>query len=766
MINIRQVSITFAKKSLVLTLSCIVSIITAVVLIVGICNFSKNAQESYKESLRMAYGDCDILVNYKDYSCISDDNLKKIKNIRGIGKIACGYYSNKLMINQYIVYAIGSDNSAMLKSRYHYSTKLQNDTIVINNTLAGCLRCKVGDVITIGANKLTISEVIKDTSMSEVSISLAIMTQKTLTGLLQEQDLPNFLMIKTNSLISKDKVASLLTSSSDKIEVIVVEADPLYKDAVDSFSIFVNILTISVMLVTFLFVASIFKNFLFKYNHDLAIIRTIGGSGKQIRQIFGYIVYFIDGIGCFIGFIVSIIMNKLLLGMMNKKMQLINGVMRFYWLQSLLVTIIIFLFLAIMLKLSLRKKLKILPLESIMYNQINKIGKLKKQNKLSNIFFLTKVMGRNFSISIKLLSTKMKENLLIISTIAMLVIISFVGGSLSYMIQKNNNNYIKNQFLTNIVVTCSNLLPYENAMEIYEQLHNSKKFNTSLILSTGQNTTINDNDISYMLADFNAMQEQSVMSEMENSTNGIVLSHEFAKKLGVSVGDVVMAKTPLVNEYDENGNIIGTIKEAKTVKVYVTALMSKIFMHCDAFIDLNNSLFAQDNMWLERINIDGDLNEAETILNSIKNKYAGVKWTNYEEVIQTSNKTIKERYAIFNIVVNLLILIAGIGWFNSIRNIILSRGTEYSILRIQGVSIRRLRLIIVIQVLVYLFSGIVIGAIIGGGLLTGIVYIEQNSLSIMVNYQMISKIIIFLIGLSLFLIPTIKKVSTKQVNIG
>jgi putative ABC transport system permease protein len=113
----------------------------------------------------------------------------------------------------------------------------------------------------------------------------------------------------------------------------------------------------------------------------------------------------------------------------------------------------------------------------------------------------------------------------------------------------------------------------------------------------------------------------------------------------------------------------------------------------------------------------------------------------------------------FEIVIGILIFISGIGWYNSMRSIILSRTREYSILRIQGVSIKNLKMIIIIQILIYLFIGVIFGIICGTLSLSILYYYEMHKFTIIINFVTTIKIILFLLVIALFLYPTVKRVS-------
>jgi len=113
-----------------------------------------------------------------------------------------------------------------------------------------------------------------------------------------------------------------------------------------------------------------------------------------------------------------------------------------------------------------------------------------------------------------------------------------------------------------------------------------------------------------------------------------------------------------------------------------------------------------------------------------------------------------------------LILVAGIGWFNSMRNIIVSRRKDYHMMRIQGVVPRRMFKIISYQILIYLFTGIFIGSIFGYLLLQGMIRIEGGKSILHINWEVTRNITFYLLVLGVMLSPLIHKVSKEKIVVS
>ena len=281
-----QVSLAFMKRSKALTFSCFISVFIAVVFIISMYNFSYNAKYSYKKSLKEAYGDYDMIVTYEKYGDIDEQIVESIANAKGVSKIASGRFENSVNIENNNVYAIGAIDSDIMKSRYNYTVDLNNDEIVINQVLANCLNKKAGESTNMGNYTLSISEIFEDKINSANSIPMAILTQDTLAKVTGTVNKTNFIMVKMKENSSASTVVNGIKLIDRKLETVIVEDDPIFKDVIESFSVYLNILSVIVLLISGLFVTSIFQNFMYKYNHGMLIIRAIGGTTFQIKYIF------------------------------------------------------------------------------------------------------------------------------------------------------------------------------------------------------------------------------------------------------------------------------------------------------------------------------------------------------------------------------------------------------------------------------------------------------------------------------------------------
>ena len=762
--NLSYISRRFIINSKTLTFSCIVSICIALILILSMANFSVSINKSYTENLHKEYGDFDMLLTYENYQDIPQEIVNDIKTINGVNKTAQGRTSDQLKIKSNSVYALGVEDNDMMKSRYHYNISLNDNVLVINTVLADILQCKAGDSFKISGVNIQVKEILKNGTLSNTRVAMAIMSLDTLVKLTGESSQANFLMIKAKKGVEINQLSNEILRIDSKLKPNIVEKDPFYKKSIESFTSFIIALILSVVIVVSLFLISIFRGFLYKYHHDMAILRAIGGKPKQIVEIFAYVAIFLSVLAGILGYFITYLMNKTIYSKVFSKMDFIDSKVKFYLLYSLGLTVLIIVIILFVLVFSMLKSAKVLPIVAIQQNEIAKIGKIKTKKqkiKRNNLNQFIKFIDRDLYIAVKMISAKMKENITIILTIMMIIVLSFVGSSLSNIIKANNSNYLKNQYLTDIVVSSSSFLSYSETMQIYENMKNGKDLKVSIVLTNGDKMTIGGQPISYLMADLAAMEGQGIIKNKIQDKNRLIISKELAKKLGVKVGDYIDVITPGKYKYDQNGFRLGFLEKPIKHKLGVSSIVSREKLYYrDAYVDIQLNDFLQDMMGMNCIYISGNLEIANNLLQDLKIKYPNIVWSNYNEMVANSNKAINQRYAMFEVVTGALVVVAGLGWFTSIRSIILSRKREYCILRIQGVSTRRLKKIISIQILLYLFAGIIGGVLIGSAFLFLILYREVKILTLLIDWRLTFVIVLYLLFLCLLLIPLVNKISS------
>lgn len=768
--NLKEISRVFILRSKVLSVSCILSIGLAVVLIISMSNFVMNAQDSYRQKLSAEYGDCDVVASYSGYSSIGEEAIQAIEAMEDVAGTGAGRAGGELEINGKKVYAIGVNDNAMMKSRYRYTVNLEDNQIAVNQVLAEALGCKAGDVLEIAGKRITVRQIIKNTS-STGSAAIALMNMGTLSELTEEEEKANFIMIKVKEGGSIQGVEKELRIQYPRLELTVVEGDWVFQETFQAFSGFLVILGIMVLLTAGFMVLGIFRGFLYKYNQDMAVIRAMGGSASQVKRIFLRAALLLNGAGCLLGITLAAAVNKGMLKFFDADINLTGYHARFYPFRSGIITLGIFLWVSFMLFFSISRNLKILPVAAIRDNERDNFGKKKgmgrKGKRRGKAVFLLRLPGRDFYISVKLLAAKMKENFFMTVVLGLIVLFSLAGASLNSVISRNNSQYVKNQYLTDTVVSSSSYISYGETMKIYDSLKSTEGIDASLVLINGDEAEVDKRKVSYQLADLEAMEKQGIFDDSIMEENRMVISDALAKELDIKAGDIVDITSPGKFIRDERGFRTGYKEEPQKAALYVSAVVPQSRLsYYDMYINMDEREFFQEDMGMSKIYISGDRDKADSVLAELKIKYQGLKWSNYEEELDLGQKVLDKHLEIFNSVIGLLVAIAGIGWLHSVRTMIVSRRREYAILRMQGLSVRRLKKVIFLQILLYLFAGF------GAGILTGIsvtalmLYWEQGGEGLLFNGDTALRLLLFMFMLCLLLTPTVNKLSREKIKAG
>ena len=105
--------------------------------------------------------------------------------------------------------------------------------------------------------------------------------------------------------------------------------------------------------------------------------------------------------------------------------------------------------------------------------------------------------------------------------------------------------------------------------------------------------------------------------------------------------------------------------------------------------------------------------QVDKLLQELRNTYPNLQWQSYSDMVEWCKKIVSERFLMIAIVLYVLTILAGTGWFNSVKNMIASQAGDYRILRQLGMSEKRVGRIIWRQIVLYLLLGIGLGIVIG-----------------------------------------------------
>lgn len=221
MFHINSICSRLLKCNIVLTVSCILSIMIGTVLILAMFNLASSAEQIYEKDMKALYGECDAAVFYGEYEEISSSIISRIVSVAGVAEYATLFYSGDVDVDGSTVYAIGTDNSEMVRSRYHFKSELNPGEVAINQVFAKSRGYHLGDMISGGDQQLIIKEIFDDETLSASSVEMLIADKKSLQAIYGQARDTNIILLKIPK-ISNGHLASELGKIDPELRVILL----------------------------------------------------------------------------------------------------------------------------------------------------------------------------------------------------------------------------------------------------------------------------------------------------------------------------------------------------------------------------------------------------------------------------------------------------------------------------------------------------------------------------------------------------------------
>jgi hypothetical protein len=387
-------------------------------------------------------------------------------------------------------------------------------------------------------------------------------------------------------------------------------------------------------------------------------------------------------------------------------------------------------------------------------------GKMEKTRRIGFSIF-----RKDLYISMQLIRSRLKENRLMIATISMLVAITILGANLSAIIKANGEKYYRELYLTEFVLTTSQTMSFEEGEKLYEDLQGAVSGPVSELYQASYPVTIGAESFQYGLADINALGRSEIIENKNYEADAIIVSKSFAKNIGCEEGDRICVTSPEIIARDADGNPLDSVeKEGKEFSFQVGFIGEDDLMQGnDLLIDTSQMDFVNDSVWLGSIYLDGDNEEIQDELSELKGKYPVIKWASYTDAIKTSEQKVNSRFSVLDVVVKILVLVAAIGWIHSLQNILVSRGRDYSIIRMLGVKRSRIAKILIYQIAIYILAGVLGGVLLGTVLLELFMCLEEHRLVFHLEYMGVVWVIGLMLTFCVLLLPAINKICRRSI---
>lgn len=805
--SVKDLALRFFRENKFIVFSSIISVMLSIIIINTLLLFIIDGKQSLVDDVQQQYGEMDLSVGYdpSERKHIDSDLMNEIlsDDIDAYSNVLISYVNVDKIDGESL--AIGVENDRLAKSRFYFNSELDREDIIINERLAENLGVQSGDSITLEEQTYTIKEVTNVESLTEEMQEEFILMSRSSVQELEER--------RTGEMKEATQILIKLLSDSDLFAYIdkLRQLDPAFTmevaqvDSVEQVNLnllnqFIIVLSVLILVVTSLIMISNFDIFLYKYKNQFAIMRSIGASTKQVFSIILLQTLFINILGAALGLLLTLLGYHFLRSWMENIFSISVAHTGLNFGITLVVTISCIIIIQLFMLYPSIKSTKILPMIVMKDNEKLDIpyrNAIKWTGILAIIFsalllllgvlssnmvmltllgilfllvgvyclipiylstilemlipMINRLFGRISYLAVKNLIPQVRKNIFIILSISIMITISIFGSTFMRSIQINEQNYIQNQYPTEIVI--QNEIGFQSNVDRYQVKEEIKQINdvkNSSMQSLYYGGTLRKDSHSipfdYAFAETKEMMEQGLISRFEWEDNGIILEEQFARMNGIKLGDRLEVDL-YIGEYQ-------TISE----NLVVVSIVKKMPEWGDVLIDWDNSIVDVEDVAFGRAFIQTDqIDHTMNQLVEMNHKYPELYISNINHAVEQSNKMFVQRWYIFIIVLIIIIFSVLLGVVNTLINTFQMKRKEFAVLRAVSLTNKGLRRYILTQVFLYLSIGPVSGSIIGVILIYAIRLIDPVpiyfDITLLLSIILISLFVIFSV-----LLPIINKI--------
>ncbi|MEK4648008.1 FtsX-like permease family protein [Exiguobacterium sp. FSL W8-0210] len=305
---------------------------------------------------------------------------------------------------------------------------------------------------------------------------------------------------------------------------------------------------------------------------------------------------------------------------------------------------------------------------------------------------------------------QLRKNAWLMLIVQVLMIIVVIGSTFLETVQQNERKYIISQYPTEVVLKSrldegSQGDPLQLIRRIETELPGAKETFLSSRSSFEYQLLQEDVSIEYEVTDYRRLDV--LEGEQTSDTDGIIISRTFAKKHSLQKGDTL----PL-------GRWDGEQERSVSLGQFrIVGIEKKIAP--DILVDWRNEELRQpsDHILNVFIDVPSELKKAQvtTTLSEITQSYPTLQMNRLSDALHNAEQQTTERWFVFIIA---LVVMSGSVWFglaNALLSFVSGKRGEYALLRTIALTRNRLRQLTLIQMLLFIGSGIIFGLISGLG---------------------------------------------------
>lgn len=759
-----RLALKLYRKSPMILLTSIGSVLISILLVLSMVLFVSQSQASVQADIERLYGKMDLSVGYQSgqTNVIDQSFLDRLTGNQQTRQISPILITNLAVTGQTTadVYTIGTKNDTLAKSRYRFKQSVGRGEVILNAGLAKAYDVKVGQTLTIAGNKYNVIEIQPDASASGAAPDTLVMSYADVKELNATvgQGLATYVLIQLKKDADVVAYADRLTQALSGLRVELAETETSNVNGVSAMQVYVGIIAGLILIVSAFILMTNFDVFLRKHRYQFAIMRTLGATTRKLFQIFMIQSSLIVCAGALMAFLLSGLFYSVLQEQWRELFALKGAVIPFDGQLAFLVTIGSSLLILLLLSAAAYRNRRILPLNVMRQNHDGpKTSQLRGRfvkffvsltagallyatilaqtdnhraggYLVSTISFLLmmysatplllqrllvriepllqKVAGPTTFVAVRSVLPQIRKNALLMLIVQILLVVVVLGSTFLETIKQNELTYLKTQYPTELVLK-SRLIegtkadPLELTQTIEEELPEAKSTFVSPV--SGLEIIKSDHTITFNYA-LTDLEKLDVIGKPVRSLENdqFIVSKAFAQANKLEVGDRL-----------EVGRFIDGETGTVSIGQFEVGQIDPD-LPTDAWFDWRSSIRTSEDR-IGALYIDAtDTEQTQTVLQELTTRYPTLQLNRYETSVNLANQQLQERWIVFIVALAVMSVSVWFGLANSLLNYLATKRREYALLRTLVLTRSSLRRLILIQMLIFIGSGI------GFGLVTGI----------------------------------------------
>ena len=747
------------RKSPMILVTSIGSVMISIGLVLTMVIFLLHNQATIERDREQRYGQVDLTIKYASHDERMDESVhKQLKKDQAVLREASILQTTARVAGQTMadVETIGVHSDALTKSRYHFTNDLKQGEAIVPARLATSLDRSVGQTLRVGEATYRIREILPNTKTSEASHDQVLLSYADLKKNHPSEMKAVLLDLKKET--SSVRYADAFVKANPKLRIELAEGQAL-SPAMNGY---IGILSLLILVVSGFILMANFDLYLRKHAVQFAIMRTLGATTRQLFQLFlvqsglivlaGTILAILGGI-CLplLGQLVWPTEGKMIVSLMIEQGAFL-----------MLITLGSALLILMLLASTAYRKRDVLPLHVLREN-IKTASRPTRRKRLvlassgltaslilfaeviastegaramtwigaTIAFLLTmylatplllkgvlhraepivrRLAGPTSFVAFRGVLPQLRKNAWLMLIVQVLMIIVVIGSTFLETVQQNERNYIISQYPTEVVLQSrldegSQGDPLQLIRRIETELPGAKATFLSSRSSFEYQLPQEDVSIEYEVTDYRRLDV--LEGEQTSDTDGIIISRTFAKKHSLQKGDTL----PL-------GRWDGEQERSVSLGQFrIVGIEKKIAP--DVLVDWRNEKLRQpsDHILNVFIDVPSELKKAQVTkkLSEITQSYPTLQMNRLSDALHDAEQQTTERWFVFIIA---LVVMSGSVWFglaNALLSFVSGKRGEYALLRTIALTRKRLRQLTLIQMLLFIGSGIIFGLISGLG---------------------------------------------------